>query len=65
MGFLKPKVPEAPPPPKPATPAQDPISTSTERDQLDFARNRSSLISTSSQGLKRRASTQRQSLIGG
>ena len=65
MGFMKPKVPEAPPPPKPATPAQDPISTSVDEDEADFARNRSSLISTSSQGLRRRASTQRQSLIGG
>lgn len=66
MGFLRPKAPPAPPPPpKPANPAQEPIEPNREIDIMGGGAQRSSLISTSSQGLKRRASTQRASLIGG
>lgn len=62
MGFLTPKVPKPPPPPNPAVRAQRPDGA----DLLDrsFA-SPESLISTSARGLKRKASTQRGSLIGG
>lgn len=62
MGFLKPKVPKAPPAPNPAT---DPIDTTPPAVSDTMTPGVTSLISTSAQGLKRRASTQRASLIGG
>lgn len=61
MGFMKPpKIPKAPPPPNPSITAYD---AELEEDQLNPAT--SSLIATSARGLKRRASTERTSLIGG
>lgn len=63
MGFAKPKVP-TPPPPPPTTP--------TAADASVFAAGRmagrggySSLIETTPQGLTRKASTVKASLIGG
>ena len=65
MGFLRPKIPTPPPAPKPANPAMDPLDAEAlVGDESAFTSARS-LISTSSRGLKRRASTQRTSLIGG
>jgi len=61
MGFLKPKV------PKPVTPANNPIlarDTSQPLDDMGFT-GPGSLITTGPSGLKRKASTQRTSLIGG
>jgi hypothetical protein len=60
MGFMKPKVPKAPPPPNPSITA---IDAELEEEQLAPATG--SLISTTARGLTRRASTQRTSLIGG
>lgn len=61
MGFMKaPKVTPAPPPPNPAITAID-----AELDDEELAPATRSLISTSARGLRRRASTQRNSLIGG
>jgi len=60
MSFLKPKVPKAPPAPNPAITATD-----TEEPVDTMAPSAMSLISTSARGLRRRASTQRNSLIGG
>lgn len=65
MGFLKPKVPAAPAAPNPANPAMDPLSAESLLNNGDLYASRGSFIGTSSQGLKRRASTQRTSLIGG
>jgi hypothetical protein len=64
MSFLAPKPPKVPPAAKPPTPASNPIFA---KDNVDtsFVAGPSSLISTSSSGLKRKASTQRTSLIGG
>lgn len=64
MGFLKPSIPAPPPPaPPPASPGLQPGGESLPgRSMLPGA---ASLISTSAQGLKRKASTQRSSLIGG
>lgn len=66
MGFLAPKPPKIPPAAKPPTPASNPIFA---KDPLFPANNNAyglgSLITTSSSGLKRKASTQRTSLIGG
>lgn len=62
MGFLSPSVPKAPPPPNPAQSASD---AGVSAEQIGLAPGARSLIRTSSQGLKRRASTQRTSLIGG
>jgi hypothetical protein len=61
--FKKPKVPKPVPP---ATPASNPIiarGSASASDDLPFGL--SSLISTSSSGLKRKANTQKVSLIGG
>lgn len=58
MGFSKPKKP--PPPPNVPILAKD---TLAELPDIPFGAN--SLISTSSSGLKRKANTQRTSLIGG
>lgn len=60
MGFLKPKVPEPPPPPNPAISA-----VGAELPTEGLAPVSQSLITTSARGLRRRASTQRTSLIGG
>lgn len=62
MGFLTPDVPK---PPNAANPAAAPITPTAQVDQTGTAPAAASLISTSVQGLKRRASTQRTSLIGG
>lgn len=60
MGFLSPKA------PKPVPPANAPIIARDTPQPLGFQPfGPGSLISTSSTGLKRKASTQRTSLIGG
>lgn len=62
MGFLSPKVKV----PKPVPPANAPIvAKDTPQPLNDMPFGVGSLISTSSSGLKRKASTQRTSLIGG
>lgn len=63
MGFLKPKIPAAAPAPTPPNPAVTAYDAELEQEDLNPAT--SSLIATSARGLKRRASTQRNSLIGG
>ena len=65
MGFLKPKIPTPPPAPNPATPAMDAIGAESLVSDTGTYSSARSLINTSSRGLKRRASTQRTSLIGG
>lgn len=65
MGFLKPKIPTPPPAPNPASPAMDAMSAESLIGTADPYSSSRSLISTSSRGLGRRASTQRTSLIGG
>lgn len=67
MGFMKPKikVTQAPPAPNPANPAMDALEGEDPFTNLDTYASARSLINTSSRGLKRRASTQRTSLIGG
>lgn len=65
MGFLKPKVPTPPPAPNPATPAMDAIGAEGLTGETGAYSSARSLINTSSTGLRRRASTQRTSLIGG
>jgi len=62
MGFLRPKVPTPPPAPNAAV---SPIQAETPDDMTGVASTPTSLISTSGQGLKRKPSTQRTSLIGG
>lgn len=62
MGFLKPKIPKPAPAPNPAA---DPIDTTPSMLTDSLAPSATSLIATSAQGLKKRASTQRSSLIGG
>lgn len=59
MGFLSPKAPKPKPPPNPAIAAQ------SGEDSMNPAGGYSSLISTTAQGLKRKANTQRTSLLGG
>lgn len=60
MGFLKPKIPTPAPPPNPAmTPVQ------VKLPEENLSPSVGSLIGTSARGLKRRAVTQRSSLIGG
>lgn len=61
MGFMKPKAPPAPPPPP--NPAITPIDAELQEEELAGATG--SLINTTARGLRRRASTQRTSLIGG
>lgn len=62
MSFLKPKMPTPTPAPNPAA---EPVDI-TPAPVSDILRPSStSLISTTAQGLKRKASTQRASLIGG
>jgi hypothetical protein len=63
MGFLKPKMPTPAPAPTPANPAITPTEVKLPEEELGPAVG--SLISTSARGLKRRATTQRSSLIGG
>lgn len=65
MGFLKPKIPAPDPAPNPATAAMDPLGAQDTLTPGGSYSSALSLINTSSQGLKRRASTQRTSLIGG
>lgn len=65
MGFLRPKVAAPPPAPNPATPAMDPLGAEGLLSDTGTFAGARSLISTSSRGLKRRASVQRTSLIGG
>lgn len=65
MGFMRPKVAAPPPAPHPATPAMDAIGAEGLIGDTGMYSSARSLISTSSRGLKRRASTQRTSLIGG
>lgn len=62
MGFLSPKVPKPAPAANPAMAASE---AGPNAEEIGLAPGARSLISTSSQGLKRRASTQRTSLIGG
>lgn len=67
MGFLRPKIPTPPPAPNPATPAaaaMDPLGAGAPVTGSGVYSSAHSLISTSAQGLKRRATTQRTSLIG-
>lgn len=64
MGFLKPKIPTPPPAPNPAAAAMDPLNAEALLSGGGVYSSARSLISTSSRGLKRRASTQRTSLIG-
>lgn len=66
MGFMKPKVPkipETPAAPPPATPAQQ--AEYNVADAASIERSPGSLISTSAQGLTRKARTVKPSLIGG
>jgi hypothetical protein len=65
MGFLKPKIPTPAPAPNPATPAMDALGAGSPLGDSGVYSSAHSLINTSSRGLKRRASTQRTSLIGG
>lgn len=65
MGFLKPKIPTPPPAPNPATEALDPFNAEALLNQGGAYSSARSLIGATSRGLKRRASTQRTSLIGG
>jgi len=63
MGFLSaPKIPDIPPAATPASPAIKPPEETTSTGTAPSA---ASLISTSVNGLRRRATTQRTSLIGG
>lgn len=62
MGFMRPKVPTPPPAPNAAV---SPIIAGSQEDMTGLTGTPSSLISTSAQGLKRKPSTQRTSLIGG
>lgn len=63
MSFLKPpKPPTVPPPP---TPAANPIIAKSDTTPGDPFTSPGSLISTSAEGLKRKASTAKVSLIGG
>lgn len=63
MSFLKP--PKPPTPPAPATPPSTPLIAKDSGGPQDTSYGLGSLISTSPSGLKRKASTQRVSLIGG
>ena len=65
MGFLRPKIPTPPPPPNTATAALDPFSAEGLMGNEGVYSSARSLINTSSRGLKRKAQTQRTSLIGG
>lgn len=65
MGFMRPKIKAPPPAPNPATPAMEAMGAEGLMDDLGAYSSARSLISTSSTGLRRRASTQRTSLIGG
>ena len=65
MGFMKPKVPTPPPAPNPATAPIDPFNAEALLGDAGGFGSFRSMIGTSSGGLKRKASTQRTSLIGG
>lgn len=62
MGFMRPKVPQAPPAPNAAV---SPLMANSGDADSSLMNQPSSLISTSAQGLKRKPETQRTSLIGG
>ncbi len=62
MSFLAPKAPKVDPAANPAIAASE---AGPNAEEIGLAPGARSLISTSSMGLKRRASTQRSSLIGG
>lgn len=62
MSFMRPKVPTPPPAPNAAV---SPIDAGAPAETPGLVNAPSSLISTSAQGLKRKPSTQRTSLIGG
>lgn len=62
MGFLRPRVPTAPPAPNAAV---SPIEAAAATPETGLVGSPSSLISTSAQGLRRKPQTQRTSLIGG
>jgi hypothetical protein len=64
MGFLAPKTPKVPKPVPPANPPSSPIDMK-DKPVTDWAFAPGSLISTSASGLRRKANTQRTSLIGG
>ncbi len=64
MGFAKPKTPAAPPPP-PTTPTAADTSVIDAGQRAANTSAYSSLISTTPQGLTRKSSTSKQSLIGG
>jgi hypothetical protein len=61
--FSKPKVPKVPKPPTP--PSSPLVAKDSEDSALDIPFGLGSFISTSSAGLRRKANTQRTSLIGG
>lgn len=65
MGFLIPKQPKPPAVPPAPTPAANPITAKSSNASPPDPFGAGSLISTSSSGLKRKADTQRVSLIGG
>lgn len=66
MGFLKPKVPKPTPAPTPPTPAQSPLlAREFQRKADDASGFDASLINTTTRGLRRKADTERVSLIGG
>lgn len=60
MGFMRPKMPKPVPPPNAAITPYD-----AELEEEELAPAAGSLIATTARGLRRRASTQRGSLIGG
>lgn len=62
MGLF-PSPPKPVPPPKPANPAITAIDA--QAGESDISPSTGSLITTAARGLKRRANTQRSSLIGG
>lgn len=64
MGFMKPKIPDTPPPANPAISAAD-LAGGPSEEEIGLAPAAGSLIHTSSSGLKRRPETVRTSLIGG
>lgn len=65
MGF-KPKTPKVPtPPPPPNAPSSPLVAKNSGSELFDLPFGFGSFISTSSSGLRRKANTQRTSLIGG
>ena len=62
MGFLSQSLPKPPPPPNQA---QAPLTPPAPDSKGGLRPGSASLISTSTEGLKRKADTQRTSLLGG